>query len=101
MRAHFPRYESVEMEWTNIDERTGPNRELLAKLLDEHIQAPEVIIEAHRGLGALLPRDEVVAFICSHYGPGTGFRVADRAFTTFLVVTSSGVVAGWRKAGQP
>ena len=100
MRAHFPTWESVKMEWTNIDERTGPNRELLTRLLDEHIQAPEVIIEVHRYLGALLPREEAVEYICSHYGPEVGFRVADRAFTSFLVVTSSGVVTGWRKAGQ-
>ena len=96
MRKHFPAYEIVAMEWTNVAERDGPNVRLLEALVAKHVSAEEVLVEVHRKLGGLVPRSELVPYLVAHYGQG-GIRVADRGFTSFLVVTHNGVVTGWRK----
>ena len=95
MRQNFPPFDTLKMEWVNVDERGGPNIGLLQSILDRHISAPEVLVEVHRKLGNLLPTKEVVEFIASNIGKSR-IRIADRAFTSFVVVTSNGVAAGWK-----
>jgi hypothetical protein len=48
-------------------------------------------------LGALLPIGEAASFITSHIGEGQ-IRVANREFTSFVVVAINGVATGWRMA---
>ena len=97
MREHFPAFDAAKAEWTNIVETNGPSAALLENLLNRHIEAPEVLVEVHRKLGAMVPRREAVTFISSHIGEGQ-IRVADRGFTSFVVVAQNGVATGWRKA---
>ena len=97
MREHFPAFDTAAVEWTNVVERTGPNTELLATLIARHIAAPEVLVEVHRKLGTMLSRAEAAEYISAHIGEGQ-IRVADRAFTSFLVVAQNGVVTGWNKS---
>jgi hypothetical protein len=97
MREHFPAFDAAKVEWTNVVERDGTNAELLENLLGHHIEAAEVLVEVHRKLGAMVPRREAVTFISSHIGEGE-IRVADRGFTSFVVVAQNGVATGWRKA---
>jgi len=97
MREHFPAFDAASVEWTNIVERAGPNIELLAALLAKHITAPEVLVEVHRKLGTRLPREEAAGFISAHIGEGQ-IRVADRGFTSFLVIAQNGVVTGWKRS---
>jgi hypothetical protein len=95
MREHFPSFDAAKVEWTNIVEREGPNTQLLERILESHISAPDVLVEVHRKLGAMVPRHEAAGFISAHIGEGQ-IRVADRAFTSFIVVAQNGVVAGWK-----
>ena len=97
MREHFPAFDASKAEWTNIVETNGPNAELLERLLTRHIGAPEVLVEVHRKLGAMVPRREAASFITTHIGEGE-IRVADRGFTSFVVVAQNGVATGWSKA---
>ena len=96
MRKHFPVLDAAKAEWTNIVERSGTNQELLERVLSEHIDASEVLVEVHRKIGAMVPRHEAAAYISSHLGQGE-IRVADREFTSFVVVAQNGVVTGWRR----
>lgn len=95
MLDRFPAFATVDFDWQNMHDGKAPLLEELSELLLRYIDAPEVLVEVHRKLGALLPINEAVAFIGSHIGEGQ-IRVADRQFTSFLVVALNGVAAGWR-----
>jgi hypothetical protein len=94
MREHFPEFDAAKVEWTNIVEREGPNTQLLESVLVRHISAPDVLVEVHRKLGALVSLREAAGYISAHIGEGQ-IRVADREFTSFVVVAKNGVVTGW------
>lgn len=64
-------------------------------LIAEHVRSPEALVEVHRKLGALLPIGEAARFAVTHIGEGE-IRIADRAFTGFVVVAQNGVATGWR-----
>jgi hypothetical protein len=95
MLDRFPVFDAVEFEWENMHDGLAPRLKELSDLLVRYFKAPEVLVEVNRKLGALLPTDEAVAFIGSHIGEGQ-IRVADRQFTSFVVVALNGVAAGWR-----
>ena len=95
MLVQFPTFDAVDFEWENMHDGKAPRLKELSDLLVRYIEAPEVLVEVHRKLGALLPIDQAVAFIGSHIGEGQ-IRVADRQFTSFVVVGLNGVAAGWR-----
>ena len=96
MRTHFPVYDAAKVEWTNLDERDGLNVHLLKAMLDQYIEAPEVLVEVYRKVGDCLPKNEAVSFIAAHIGQGN-IRIADREFTSFMVVAQPGVATGWRR----
>ena len=98
MRRRFPPVEHAARQWTLVQREGGSNESAIASLLAEHITSPEVLVEVHRKLGALLPTAEAPAYIGSHVGEGE-IRVANRAFTGFVVVALNGVATGWRHAG--
>jgi hypothetical protein len=97
MLNRFPAFEAVDFEWMNMHEGKAPRLKELSELLVRYIDAQEVLVEVHRKLGAFLPIDEAVTFIGSHIGEGQ-IRVADRQFTSFVVIALNGVAAGWRMA---
>ena len=100
MRSRFPAFNAVEHEWVNMHDGKAPRIGELSELLERIIDAQEVLVEVHRKLGALLPIREAVAFIASHIGEGQ-IRVADRAFTCFVIVALNGVATGWRMTDNP
>ena len=95
MLDRFPAFKAVDFEWENMHDGKAPRLKELAEFIVRYIEAPEVLVEVHRKLGAFLPIDEAVAFIGSHIGEGQ-IRVTDRQFTSFVVVALNGVAAGWR-----
>jgi hypothetical protein len=97
MRANFPAFSAADHEWVNMYDGKEPRINELSKLLVRHIGAPRVVVEVHRQLGALLPIGEAAAFIAGHIGEGQ-IRVANREFTSFVVVAINGVATGWRMA---
>lgn len=100
MRKRFPPVEHVSREWAVVQRDGGSATEFIAVLLAKHILKPEVLIEVHRNLGALLPVADAPAYIADHIGEGE-IRVANRDFTGFVVVAHNGVATGWHDAGQP
>ena len=94
MLDRFPAFDAVDFGWENMHDGKAPRFKELSDFLVRYIEAPEVLVEVHRKLGAFLPIDEAVAFIGSHIGEGQ-IRVADRQFTSFVVVALNGVAAGW------
>jgi hypothetical protein len=97
MRANFPAFSAAKHEWVNMHNGHAPRIKELSELLVRHIDAPEVVVEVHRQLGALLPIGEAASFITSHIGEGQ-IRVANRDFTSFVVVAINGAATGWRMA---
>ena len=95
MRNRFPAFSALDHEWVNMHDGTAPRLRELSELLTRNINAPEVVVEVHRKLGTLLPIEEAAAFIGGHIGEGQ-IRVADRDFTSFVVVAVNGVATGWR-----
>jgi hypothetical protein len=95
MLQRFPVFDAVDLEWKNMHDGKAPRLQELAEMLVHYIQAPEVLVEVHRKLGVFLPVAEAVTFIGSHIGEGQ-IRVADRQFTSFVVIALNGVAAGWR-----
>lgn len=98
MRKHFPPVEHAARAWSIVQTERGPNHGAIAALLAEHIASPEVVVQVHRKLGALLPVVDAPAYIGAHIGEGE-IRVSDRQFTGFVVVALNGVATGWRHAG--
>lgn len=84
----------------NMHDGNAPRVKELGDLLKQTILGTEVVVEVHRKLGALLPIEDAAAYIGSHIGEGK-IRVADRQFTSFLVVEVNGVATGWRKTDNP
>jgi len=95
MRQHFPAISAAQRDWRNIAGSSAQSEVLLQELLETHIGEEEVLIEVHRKLGALLPAKEAAAFACSHIGEGQ-IQIANRDFTSFVVVAQNGVATGWR-----
>ena len=95
MRQRFPEFNPAELEWTNIAGAEGADMPLLASIVDQHISAPEVLVEVHRREGAFLPRSEAATYAASHLGEGT-IRIADREFKSAVVIALNGVSTGWQ-----
>ena len=95
MRKHFPAFDALDLEWTNVADRSGPRMRLLESLLNEHVPAEEVLVHVHRMEGAYLPRADALKYIAAHIGQGQ-IRVTDRQFKSFLVVALNGVATGWK-----
>lgn len=95
MLQRFPAFDAVDLEWKNMHDGKAPRLQELTEMLVHYIQAPEVLVEVHRKLGAFLPVAEAITYIGSHIGEGQ-IRVADRQFTSFVVIALNGVAAGWR-----
>jgi hypothetical protein len=94
MLDRFPAFETVELEWMNMHDGKASRLRELSALLVRYIEALEVLVEVNRKVGALLLIDEAVVFIGNHMGKGQ-IRVADRKFTSFVVVALNGVATGW------
>ena len=90
MRLHFPSIDHARREWVIVADSSQ-----IEALIAEHVRSPEALVEVHRKLGALLPIGEAARFVATHIGEGE-IRIADRAFTGFVVVAQNGVATGWR-----
>ncbi len=99
MRESFPELDLVAHDWINVADSSGLDRVRFQSILNNWIAADEVLIEVHRKLGALLPRGEATTFASEHLGKGT-MKIADRKFTSFVVLASNGVATGWRRSAN-
>lgn len=100
MREHFPPVLHAEHDWTLVQDERGSRLGVLSGLLSTHVRSEEVVVEVHRRLGAVLPLKEALAYISTHIGQGE-IRIADRAFSGFVVVAANGVATGWRAPANP
>jgi hypothetical protein len=98
MRKHFPAFDAAKVEWTIVS-RSGPDAVLVASFLDRYISVSDVLIEAYRPVGDYLPKAKAVEIICKHMGK-TQILIADRSFTSFVVVAQPGVATGWNAGGM-
>lgn len=96
MLAHFPEFALANCEWVNVMDSTGPRVAVLRDLLEQHVGSAEALVEVHRKLGAFLPMEEAIRFLCQHIGEGQ-IRVANREFSGFLVVAQNGVATAWSR----
>lgn len=94
MRKHFPPTNAALRSWKNIVERDELQEVELARLLNQFIPGEKVLVEVHRKLGDYLTKQEAVSFVAANVGQGE-IRIADRAFSGFVVVAHNGVAAGW------
>jgi len=100
MRKHFPQTDAASRTWANIVERDELQEAELIRLLDKFIPGEKVLVEVHRKLGGYLSKQEAVSFVAAHVGQGE-IRIADRAFSGFVVVAHNGVATGWvEKRGE-
>ena len=95
MKQRFPPIEHATREWTVV-----ANSVQLEVLVAAYIGSPEVLVEVHRKLGALLPVREAAAFAVAHIGEGE-IRIADREFSGVVVIAQNGVATGWHMPANP
>lgn len=100
MRLHFPAVSAQSRDWKNVTEASGVREAEVRRLMDQYIQADDVLVEVHRRIGSYLPKADAVSFIAQHIGQGE-IRVADRDFTGFVVVAVNGVATGWSVPDLP
>lgn len=100
MRLHFPAVSGQLRDWKNVAEASGVREDDIRRLVDQYIQADDVLVEVHRRIGSFLPKADAVSFIAQHIGQGE-IRVADRDFTGFVVVAVNGVATGWSAPDLP
>lgn len=94
VRKHFPSIEHAAREWTLVPDEKNARLAMLAAFLSTHITAPEVVVEVHRRIGTFIPVAEAPSFIAAHIGQSE-IRIADRTFSSFVVVAINGVATGW------
>jgi hypothetical protein len=98
MKEHFPPIDAVTRTWINLLERDGSVRtESLAKLVEVHIRADDLVVEVHRKLGDFLVKEDALKFVEEHIGQGE-IRIADRTFQGFVVVAVNGTATGWSRS---
>jgi hypothetical protein len=100
MRSRFPAVNAAKREWTNVAGVAGPDVGALKSLMLELFSSLDVLVEVHRKEGALLPTEEAAVYIAAHVG-SSEIRVADREFTSFMVVAANGVATGWQASANP
>ncbi len=94
MRNHFPLVDAVKLDWVIVADTDSIRLEKLQELIDTHIHSPELLVEIHRKLGDFLTKPQVLDFIVP-YITKHQIKVADREFTSFVVIALAGVAAGW------
>lgn len=101
MLSQFPEFDSAAHQWTNIaDEHGRILREQAHKVVVERFlgqDVEEVLVEVHRKVGTLVPTTELIDYLDLHMGEGN-IRIANRQFTTFAMVSTTGVAAGWQNS---
>jgi hypothetical protein len=94
MRQRFPAVLGVSREWIVITDERGLRFKVFAALIDDHVGADEVLVEANRKVGELLSKQAALEFVATHVGQGE-IRLANRDFNGFVVVAQNGVATGW------
>jgi len=95
MKANFPEVDLSAFTWVNILERDGTVRcDVLGALIDEIVNAEDVVVEVTRKLGDFLPRHEVISYMEKNVGQGP-IRITDREFRGYVLVGANGVATGW------
>ncbi len=94
VRKHFPPIEHAAREWILVPDEKDARLTMLSALLSTYISALEIVVEVHRKLGTFISVNEAPSFIAAHIGQGE-IRIADREFTSFVVVAINGVATGW------
>ena len=96
MLKNFPEFNAANHEWVNVMDLNGPRAEILRELVDQFIDAPDMLVEVHRRLGGMFPKEQALEFIFEHIGKGQ-IRASSRAFSGYLVIASSGVATAWSR----
>jgi len=99
MRKHFPVIDFVAHEWVNVADGSGPRVPLIEGLLSQQIAATDLVVEVNRKVGGYFPKAEALAFICENIGKGH-IQIANREFTSFVVIASNGVANGWQSTAN-
>jgi hypothetical protein len=94
MRQRFPVVMGASREWIVIADERGLRFKVLSTLIDDHVRADEVLVEANRKVGDLLPKQAALEFVSTHLGQGE-IRLTNRDFNGFVVVAQNGVATGW------
>lgn len=94
MREHFPAVDAAACSWVVAVDEGGLRSVVFSELLAVHVPGSDLLVEVHRKVGGLLPRQDVEAFVAKHLGQGD-IRIADRGFSGFVVVAANGVASGW------
>ena len=86
-------------EWENVHDGQVPRVADIARLIERHINASEVIVLVHTpvGIGARLARDRAANYIANHVLEAD-IQVSDPLYTCFVAILRSGVATGWAKA---
>lgn len=96
MAKHFPAFDGARLDWVNVHDGHAVKLSELEGMLHETFAEGEVLIEVTRKEGDFLPLCQAAAYIVQHMGGGN-IRVANRDFTSFLVVAQNCVVSAWHK----
>ena len=96
MNKHFPAFDGAKLDWVNVHDGYAPKLSELEGLLHETFAEGEVLVEVTRKKGDCIPLSQAGAYIGQHMGVGN-IRVANRDFSSFLVVAQSCVASAWHK----
>ena len=100
MQADFPNAAPVHQVWLNIADAQG-------RLLDEQAQAlvvqpflsrgiKEVLVQIRRKICGRIPVTQLMSYVALHLAEGH-IRIADRAFSVFVVVDVNGAATTWQR----
>lgn len=100
MQADFPNAAPAHQVWLNIADAQG-------RLLDEQARAvvaqpflsrgiEEVLVQVRRKICGRIPVTQLMAYVAQHLAEGH-IRIADRAFSVFVVVDVNGAATSWQK----
>ena len=96
MTKHFPAFDGAKLDWTNVHDGHTVKLSELEGMLHDTFTEDEVLVEVSRQEGDFIPLNEAAAYIGQHMGGGN-IRVANRDFSSFLVVAQNCVASAWHK----
>ena len=96
MIKHFPAFDGAKLDWTNLNDGCSVKLSELEDMLHDTFTEDEILVEVSRREGFFIPLNEAAAYISQHMGSGS-IRVANRDFSSFLVVAQNCVASAWHK----
>ena len=95
--TEFPTFYPEDHEWENVHDGQEAKLNAISSLISRHIKAHKLLVVVHHlQIAAEVSKESAVAFVAKPVLSGE-IQISDPEFTSFVVISESGVATGWQK----